>query len=162
MKNSIRLIQLIIVSLLLSNCATPNYPAYTPSPSNYDTAPQQIQSDELLLFAGQNHDVFLGCLNCSKYDSSSIWNKYGSYGSKYSSDSIWNKYGTYGSKYSSESPWNKYSSDAPVIVDRAGNFYGYFSANKYHYQRTTIKWILDILDNYEWIIENLDEFIDGM
>jgi hypothetical protein len=88
---------------------------------------------ELLLFGGYGHDDFLGCYDCSKYDSDSICNKYGTYGSKYSSDSIWNKYGTYGSKYSTSSPWNKYSSgnDVPVLVDRSGNFYGYFTINCY-------------------------------
>ena len=156
MRKSLSLsILLGILSLILSNCATPNYPSYNTSSTNYDYTPQRIDSDELLLFGGQNHDKFLGCLNCSKYDSSSIWNKYGNYGSEYSSYSIWNRYGTYGSEYSSESPWNKYTSDSPVIVDRAGNFYGYFTSNKYHSQRTTIKWVLDIIDNF-------DEFIDSL
>ena len=88
---------------------------------------------DLLLFGGTSHDDFLGCYDCSKYDSDSICNKYGTYGSKYSSDSIWNKYGTYGSKYNTSSPWNKYSSsnDVPVLVDRSGNFYGYFTINCY-------------------------------
>lgn len=88
---------------------------------------------ELLLFGGSGHDDFLGCYNCSKDESASICNKYGKFGSKYSSDSIWNKYGTYGSKYNSSSPWNQYSSgnDVPVIVDRNGNFYGYFTINNY-------------------------------
>ena len=87
----------------------------------------------LLLFGGSGHDVFLGCYDCSKYDSASICNRYGTYGSKYNSKSIWNRYGTYGSKYSSSSPWNKYSSsnDVPVLVDRSGNFYGYLTINCY-------------------------------
>ena len=74
-------------------------------------------SAELLLFSGQNNKDFLGCYDCSKYDSGAICNKYG----------------TYGSKYSSSSPWNKYSSsnDVPVLVDRSGNFYGYFTINSY-------------------------------
>jgi hypothetical protein len=111
----------------------------------------------LLLYAGPNHERFLGCLNCSKYDNKSVWNKYGDYGSKYGAVSIWNKYSLYGSKYNLESPWNKYSTNAPVIVDSKGNFYGYFSANKYLPQRTKIQWILWILDNYDWVIDNLDQ-----
>ena len=114
-----------------------------------------------LLFGGDNHDKFLGCLNCSKYDKLSIWNKYGDFGSKYNSDSIWNKYGTYGSKYSSESPWNKYSTNGPVIVDNAGNFYGKFTTNKYDNQ-TRIKELVWILYNYEYVIENIDDVIDKM
>ena len=38
---------------------------------------------DLLLFGGNSHDDFLGCYDCSKYDSDSICNKYGTYGSKY-------------------------------------------------------------------------------
>lgn len=114
-----------------------------------------------LLFGGNNHDKFLGCLNCNKHDGSSIWNKYGKFGSKYNSDSIWNKYGTYGSKYSNESPWNKYSNDAPVIVDNAGNYYGKFTINRYGDQ-TKVQSLLWILKNHEYIIENLDDVIDKM
>lgn len=114
----------------------------------------------LLLLGGENHDKFLGCLNCSKYDLSSVWNKYGEYGSKYNSDSIWNKYGTYGSKYNSLSPWNKYSSDGPVVVDPDGNFYGYFTLNKYNNQ-TKIKWLVWILENHEYVMENFDEIRTG-
>ena len=61
----------------------------------------------LYIYGGSDHDVFLGCLNSNKYDSKSIWNEYGTYGSKYNSKSIWNEYGTYGSSYSAYSPWNK-------------------------------------------------------
>jgi hypothetical protein len=111
----------------------------------------------LLLYAGPNHDRFLGCLNCSKYDNKSVWNKYGDYGSKYGAVSIWNKYSLYGSKYNLESPWNKYSTSAPVIVDAKGNYYGYFTTNKYLPQRTQIQWILWILDNYDWISDNFDQ-----
>ena len=84
---------------------------------------------ELLLFSDDNK--FLGCLNCSEYNSESICNEYGTYGSEYNSESIWNEYGTYGSEYSSESPWNEYSSNGPKIVDKDGNYYGRFSINTY-------------------------------
>ncbi|UXN34346.1 hypothetical protein N8E86_09840 [Avibacterium paragallinarum] len=114
-----------------------------------------------LLFDGIKHEKFLGCLNCNKYDNSSIWNKYGEFGSKYSNDSIWNKYGTYGSKYNSESPWNKYSTNAPIIVDKNGNFYGKFTANKYDNQ-TKIKELIWILENYEYILDNIDDVMEKM
>src|SRR6267142_2226831 len=90
------------------------------------------QNVALLLFGGPGHKTFLGCLNCSKFSDASVCNKFGSVGSKFSPDSIWNKFGTYGSKFSSESPWNKFSFEAPIIVDKDGNSYGYFSANKFH------------------------------
>lgn len=40
------------------------------------------------LYGGKDHDVYLGCLNCSSYNSDSIWNQYGTYGSSYNSKSI--------------------------------------------------------------------------
>ena len=135
----------------------PQSSPYAPPVSNYAppvVAPSPVQlNPELLLFGGPNHDVFLGCLNCSKYDTGSVWNKYGDFGSRYSDKSIWNRYGTYGSKYSDECPWNRYGQTPPVIVDRAGNFYGYFTANAYFPKRTTIKAMLQILDNYETIMD---------
>lgn len=77
------------------------------------------QAEEaLMLYGGDGHKQFLGCLNCSKYDGNALCNKYGQSGSKYSSESIWNKYGNFGSKYSNFSPWNKYSASAPIIVDK--------------------------------------------
>lgn len=108
----------------------------------------------LLLFGGNDHDKFLGCLNCGKYDDGSICNKYGQYGSKYQTDSIWNKYSEYGSKYSAHSPWNKYASDPPVIVDEDGGFYGYFTANKYHAKRTAIPPFVAITDAAEVVIND--------
>ena|SRR5208282_1792661 len=78
----------------------------------------------LKLFGGVDHDVYLGCLNSGKFDSNSVWNQLGTYGSKFSPNSIWNQFGTYGSKFSNDSPWNEFASDPPVIVDSSGNFYG--------------------------------------
>ena len=88
---------------------------------------------DILLFGGKNNKDFLGCYDCSKYESSSICNEYGIHGSQYSSSFIWNDYETYGNRYSLSSPWNEYSSsnDVPVLVDKEGNFYGYFTINEY-------------------------------
>ena len=88
-------------------------------------------AQELLLYGGENHDEFLGCLNCNKRDSDSICNIRGK-GSKRDSNSIINKRGTYGNKRSYSSPWNKRSNSdsVPVLVDQNGNFYGYFTINK--------------------------------
>ncbi len=104
------------------------------------------QTTALLLFGDSNHKTFLGCLNCSKYDSGSVCNSYGEQGSKYSSDSIWNAYGDFGSKYSNDSPWNQYTSDGPVIVDKAGQFYGRFTANKFVSDRTHIEALNQLTD----------------
>jgi len=103
----------------------------------------------LLLFGGEDHKTFLGCLNCVDTSAISVCNEYGQFGSEYQADSIWNEYGNFGSEYQSQSPWNAYSNDAPIIVDKDGNSYGYFSANDAHHDRTRIPWLVAILDYYE-------------
>lgn len=109
--------------------------------------PLKSQSPQaLLLFGGTNHKTFLGCLNCAPTSPSSVCNKVGEHGSKFQADSIWNRFGTYGSKFSADSPWNKFGTSAPIIVDKDGGSYGYFSANKFHKDRTKIKWFVRILD----------------
>lgn len=116
-----------------------------------------IYGQTILIYGGDDHDVYLGCLNCNKYESSSIWNQYGEYGSKYSSESIWNKYGEYGGQYSDNSPFSKYASSPPVLVDAEGNFYGYFTANKYYSKRTSNKLALLIIENWELIAKDIGE-----
>ena len=109
------------------------------------------------LYAGNNYDTFLGCLNVSKFNSDSIWNQYGTYGSRYNNLSIWNQFGQYGSNYSSLSPWNRFASNPPAIMDENGDFYGYFTISTVKTNRTKIDWVLWILENYEHVRENLDQ-----
>lgn len=84
--------------------------------------PSFVNAD-LLLFSNDNE--FFGCLDCGRYDDDSICNRYGDYGSRYSDKSIWNRYGV-GSRYDDNSPFNRYGTGLK-IVDRDGNYYGYFS-----------------------------------
>jgi len=109
----------------------------------------------LYLYGGTNHDVFLGCINCEDYSSSSIWNEYSEYGSNYSSTSIWNEYSDYGSEYSTYSPWNEYASYPPVIVDSRGNFYGYLTTNEYHAKRARSSLALLLCKYYDLIREDV-------
>ena len=60
---------------------------------------------------------FLGNVNDNQYESDSIANRYGTYGSRYNALSIWNRYGTYGSSYNVLSPWSAYSSTPPCIYE---------------------------------------------
>jgi hypothetical protein len=103
----------------------------------------------LLLFGGHDHKTFLGCLNCVDTSDASVCNDVGQYGSDVAENSIWNDVGPYGSDVSPTSPWNNVSQDAPIIVDRAGKSYGYFSANDVHHDRTRIDWLVAILDYYD-------------
>lgn len=94
------------------------------------------RSGKLMIFGGRNHQIYLGCLSCSEFESDSVFNRYGTFGSAYSAESIFNKHGDFGSRYSIFSACNPYASDPPVIVDSAGNFYGRLTVNRYHSQRT--------------------------
>lgn len=117
-------------------------------------------SQTLNIYGGDDHDVFLGCLNCDDYNSNSIWNEYGTYGNSYDSDCIWNEYGTYGDEYSQYSPWNDYATNPPVIVDNEGNFYGYFTTNENKDQRADFDLVLILYKYYDLIREDISKWHD--
>lgn len=110
--------------------------------------PAGAQTKALLLFGDEDHRTFLGCLNCSSVSPSSVCNTVGKYGSSIQSDSIWNSIGKFGSSIQRTSPWNTIASDPPIIVDKDGNSYGYFTANEVHAHRSQIPWIEGLLKAY--------------
>jgi hypothetical protein len=109
--------------------------------------PAQRSMGKLMVFGGADHKTYLGCLNCGQYASDSVENTYGSFGSAYSTVSISNQFGEFGSPYSQYSACNPYSSDPPVVVDSAGNFYGRLTVNAYNPQRirdeSVVQWLAD-------------------
>ena len=127
----------------------------------------------LLLFGGPNRDHFLGCLNCAPSEVFSIWNEEGDYGSPSAPECIWNRNGEYGSPASEYSPWNRTSAHPPFVVDRIGNFYGYFTRNLnfpdgviFKRSKRQARGVLELqiydflawfLEDYDLIIANLDE-----
>lgn len=86
-------------------------------------------SQELHIFGGSQHNVYLGCLNCSNLEKASIWNTQGNYGDNQYSKSIWNSNGIYGSSKSDFSPWNISAKHPPVLKDNNGEFYGYLTTD---------------------------------
>jgi hypothetical protein len=92
---------------------------------------------KLMIFGGEDHKAYLGCLSCNEYASDSVFNAYGSNGSAYSSLSIWNHFSEYGSPYSTYSACNAYATDPPVIVDQNGHYYGRLTVNEYHPERAS-------------------------
>ncbi len=108
-----------------------------------------VNADSLHLYGGSSHKQYLGCITCSEFDSNSICNEFGTYGNSFSSKSIWNEFSEFGNEFNADSPWNEYSSSAPVIVDKSGNFYGYFTINQYHRKRTEISLLRYFLDNFK-------------
>lgn len=114
-------------------------------------------SQKLLIYGGEKNDIYLGCLSCDKFDSDSIWNKFGLYGSKFNAQSIWNKYGKYGGSFNDYSPFNKFARNPPVLVDANGKFYGYFTADRFFTKRTSDRLALSIIENWEVIADDVWE-----
>jgi hypothetical protein len=119
--------------------------------------PLASQTPQLLLFGDREHNTFLGCLNCNPLDGTSVCNRFGSFGSQFSATSIWNQLSPYGSQFSPRSPWNRFASEPPVIVDRDGGFYGYFTANQFYPKRTAIPFFLGLLNNADDAIQDLQQ-----
>lgn len=122
-----------------------------PTESYYSTTtPDSSYYNSLIKFPlhlySNDGKQYLGKLVTNKYDSDSIWNSYGDYGSKYNSNSIWNSYGDYGSKYSNTSAFNEHASKPPKIVDDNGDVVGYLTTNKYITGGVTIEQLSLILD----------------
>lgn len=158
--NSYRKIILFIISLLfvlqIIGCTARNAADFMQGFSQgYSRTTYQNKSIRAkhMLFGGVNNSVYLGCLNCSEYESDSILNTYGNYGNSYGPFSIWNLNGIYGSRFSQYSPWNQYASNPPIIVDQNGNFYGYFTVNKFHSNRTRIPAYLNFLEDAQRILQ---------
>ena len=95
--------------------------------------PLVVSPVRLLIFGGDGHQVFLGCLSCDPSDSDSVQNELGSHGS-YSSVSILNHFGEYGSQNSSHSACNDVASDPPIVVDDNGGAYGRLTLNTVKHQ----------------------------
>lgn len=119
-----------------------------------------VNGQTLQLYGGKNHDIYLGCLNCSNYDQNSIWNEYGKYGNVYNSDCIWNEFGTYGNEYNAYSPWNSYSDNPPVVVNSEGNFYGYFTINENKSKRAEFDLALIIYKYHEFITDDVGKWYE--
>jgi hypothetical protein len=136
-------------------------------------APAIASDNSLFLFGGRDHDQFLGCLSCYRSEAFSVWNENGEYGSTTNENSIWNQDGKFGARSSLQSPWNPWATSPPLVVDRVGNLYGYFTRNPsypqritatppYHpnhtdVERSSFKFLAWLLDDYEWIITHLDQ-----
>lgn len=104
------------------------------------------------IIGGDNQ--FLGYVNNNKYDSNSLLNKYGPYGSKYSPTSIFNIYSQYGSKYGILSLSNLYSSTPPKLFIN-NKFFCHITDNQYIKPRIASEVFFYNLNN------NLDGLIRG-
>ena len=115
--------------------------------------------EEYHLYGGEHHDTYYGCLNCESYRDSTIWNYYSPYGYPLGEQSIWNDQlpiAAEGSAYSFRNPDAADPDSLPIVVDRHGKFYGYFTANKNMHDRWEWELLEIILDNYDRIVLDVD------
>ena len=95
-------------------------------PEENKKVPDYVFTEDLILVAQDG--TYIGKLTTNKFDSESIFNEYGTYGSKFASKSIWNEFGTYGSKFNKYSPFNEFSTTPPAIL-HGEDIVGYLSLN---------------------------------
>lgn len=107
--------------------------------------PAAYRETKTMIFGGVMHDVYLGCISCPSYATDSIHNVMGPHGSMFSQDSLHNTFSPYRSSFSFESACNSMSTHPPVVVDGAGNFYGYFTVNESHPRRVKTEELLTLL-----------------
>jgi hypothetical protein len=81
-----------------------------------------------LLVAQGDKNTVIGKIT-NAFDSDSIFNEFGNYGSEFSSNSIWNQFGNFGSEFSRFSPHNQMSSTPPMII-KGGKVIGFLSSDK--------------------------------
>jgi hypothetical protein len=75
--------------------------------------------------------VYIGDLNTNQFDTNSVNNQFGIYGSPYGPLSINNKFGRYGNQYSNYSATNPYAMFPPLLYDSNGTYMGKLSANTF-------------------------------
>jgi hypothetical protein len=114
------------------------------------------------IYGGKKHNQFLGCLNCDTEDLNSIWSPYSDYGIIHGANSIWNPDGKYGSKTSNYSPFNEKAQYPPVILDRSGKSYGYFTINKKFPNRSLNGLANDICEKRERIIKDIPGYYNSI
>lgn len=107
---------------------------------------------KVMIFGGENHKVYLGCLSCTEFATDSVLNEFGHYGSEYSSESIFNSFGSYGGKFRSTSACNEFATEPPVIVDNRGNYYGELTMNEARSKRvksgSVLAWLSAVCEDH--------------
>jgi hypothetical protein len=108
----------------------------------------QSPKNQLLIYGGNDHKIFLGCLNCVVNSPTSVCNENGRYGWDLQPNSIWNPNGKFGSDISPTSPWNDLGRNPPLLKTPDGASFGYLTTNTLNRKRTPIPWVLKVLNNY--------------
>ncbi len=111
----------------------------------YSEQAQESKVDNGSYLIAQNGQL-LGKITDNIYDTDSILNEYGPYGSSYSGTSILNEYSDYGSKYGQNSINNPYCSTPPKLIIN-GQLIGYVTVNQLMQNRISPKAFLYTLRN---------------
>jgi hypothetical protein len=85
---------------------------------------------EVTSYLAAQDGQFLGSITENPYDTSSLLNQYGPFGSMYSSTSIFNQYSPYGSPFGQFSVNNPYSTVPPQLYIQ-GQFLGHVTKNQF-------------------------------
>jgi hypothetical protein len=91
---------------------------------------------------------FLGIISGNSFDSKSIANEYGNYGSRYSSTSIFNEFGQYGGEFSDKSPFNEFTNNPPKIYTRNSKW-AYLTHNRFLSPRVDPHWLIGAIRSAE-------------
>jgi hypothetical protein len=97
---------------------------------NFSLKEKDIRKEYGESFIQADDGTFLGKLTSNEFDSDSILNEFGPYGSEFSPKSIFNEFGRYGGEFSTQSPFNEFSSSPPKIYVK-GQFYGHLTVNEF-------------------------------
>ena len=116
-----------------------------------------ISSSDLLVLQGAkiygHYGQYLGDIT-GLYNTNSIFNSFGTYGSTYGSKSIWNKYGIYGGSYGLYSPFNSYTITPPKIYKNSV-LVGYLTTNPYKTPRIDPRSLILYYNSFYWFSQTL-------
>jgi hypothetical protein len=100
--------------------------------------------DDLVVFGGANHEVFLGCL-CDGERPDSVFNLSGEHGSDVAPASIRNKFSPYGSNHDDTSACDAKATHPPVVLTSQGKSLGLLTVNPDLKRRITTPSVADWL-----------------
>lgn len=87
--------------------------------------PEDVRDATIIADDGQ----ILGKISANRFDSESIANEFGTYGSRFSDKSIVNRFSNYGSRFSDTSAFNPFATRPPRLLLR-GRSIGYLTTNR--------------------------------
>jgi hypothetical protein len=93
-------------------------------------------AEDLLLFGGDGHKEFLGCLNCSELEPTSVWNEISTYGWK-NGFGTWNPFGSYKNPFGSHSACNELAAST-VCSETVDPCFGRTAYRKLKQERLTM------------------------